>query len=121
MKQGLIDEYKLLAHVCAHTNFGNPQSVRRYHDAVDRMTEIAKEIQNGESAESVEDFAKLLEVVKNRTNIRAAIHLLERIPVEKDLEAKALKVIEEASCENNLEALRYQVWLKEWKEKKRGK
>ena len=45
---------------------------------------------------------------------------LERVPIGRELAAKALKVLEEASLENNDEAFRYQVWLKEWNER-RGK
>ena len=124
MIQELVDEFQTLAAVCANTNFGNKVSVNRYNTAVDRMREISKEISKEVPSEGVDDFAKLLEVEENKINLWAAIHLLEFVPINKEIEIKALNVIEKASSENNAEACRYRVWLEEWNERRgngRGK
>ena len=117
MIQDLIDEYKTLAAVCADTNFGSKVSVKRYNKAVDRMREIAKAVDKEETAERVDNLAQLLDIEENKINLWAAIHLLEFIPINKEIEIKALSVIEKASLQNGAESCRFQVWLEEWNEK----
>lgn len=114
MKKGPIEEYRDLAAVCAETNFGNKLSIKRYCRAVERMNLIAEEIGYEGTGETKDDFIKLLEVEENKVKVLAAIHLLERIPIEKETEKEALKVIKKASQANKAEAIRYQVWLEEW-------
>ena len=117
MSKGLIEEYQESAAICVYTNFGSKLSVKYYLQAIERMYGIVEKICCGETNESVDDFVELLELEENNTRLWAAIHLLERFPVTKEVEQKALKVIKKASQSNNAEALRYQVWLEEWNRK----
>lgn len=79
------------------------------------MYEIAEKIGYEQTIETIADFAKLLDVSDNKTNVWAAVHILERIPAEKKIEAKALDVIEQQADGNSADAMGLQMWLDSYK------
>jgi hypothetical protein len=116
-----IEEYKSLTAICAKTDYAKKSSLRKHNKAVARMYEIAESIGHEKAKASIDKFAALLDIADNKTNLWAAIHLLERIPVINEIENKALAVVESASTENNANSIGYQIWLKEWKQNRKNK
>lgn len=61
------------------------------------MYEIAEKIGYEQITETVVEFAKLLDIKDNKTDVWSAVHLLERIPSDKTTEEKALEIIKKTS------------------------
>ena len=78
------------------------------------MYEIAKKIAYEHTTETIIDFAKLLEITENETNIWAAVHILECIPTDKVIEEKALGIIKKQAVGDTAEAMGFQIWLKNY-------
>ncbi len=87
------------------------KSVRLLNKSVDKMYEIAKKIGYKQTTETIKDFAKLLEINENKTNVWAAVHILERIPTDKTIEEKALKIVKRQSDGDTAEAMGFKIWL----------
>lgn len=119
MKTDLIEEYKLLAASCAATDYGDKSSVIKHNRSVARMYEIVEAIGKKNSEETREQFAELLTLSENKTNLWAAIHMLERLPTDAETEIKALEIIRSAAQGNAPDALEYQFWLTNWNENKK--
>jgi len=113
----LIQEYIDLARICAITNYANEISVEQHNQSVDRMSEIAEKIGHEQTLEIVEDFTKLLEVTTYNTNIWAAVHILERIPVNKSVKEKALNIIEQFADGDSADSFGFRIWLDNFKMK----
>ena len=113
----LIQEYLELTKTCASTDYGDKKSVRLHNKSVDRMYEIAEKIGYEQTTETIADFAKLLDIKDNKTNVWAAVHLLERIPSDKITQEKALKIIKRQADGDTAEAMGFRIWLDNYKKK----
>ncbi len=113
----LIQEYIELTKNCASTDYGDKKSVRLHNKSVDRMYEIAEKIGYEQTTETIDDFAKLLNITDNKTNIWAATHLLERIPADKKVEEKALSIIQQVAKGESSESMGFKIWLENYNEK----
>ena len=107
----LIQEYIELTKICASTDYADKKSVRLHNKSVDKMYEIAEKIGYEQTTETIDDFSKLLDVTDNKTNVWAAVHILERIPTDKTIEEKALKIIKQQSDGDTAEAMGFKIWL----------
>jgi hypothetical protein len=113
----LIHEYIELTKTCASTDYGDKKSVSLHNKSVDRMYEIAEKIGYEQTNETIDDFAKLLDVTDNKTNVWAALHILERIPVDKTVEERALKIIKQQTTGDSVDAMGLKIWLDNYKRK----
>ncbi|MCZ2084504.1 MAG: hypothetical protein LC112_09535 [Flavobacteriales bacterium] len=113
----LIQEYLELTKVCALTDYADKKSVKTHNKSVNRMYEIAEKIGYEKTTESIHDFAKLLDINDNKTNVWTAVHILERIPVDKKIEEKALKIIKQQSDGNSADAMGFKIWLDNYTKK----
>jgi hypothetical protein len=113
----LIQEYIELAKTCASTDYGDKKSVKLHNKSVDKMYEIAEKIGYEQTTETIDDFAKLLEINEYKTNVWAAVHILERIPADKTTEEKALKIIKQQADGDSADAMGFKIWLDNYKKK----
>lgn len=114
----LIQEYLELTKVCASTDYAGKESVKRHNKSVDRMYEIAEKIGSGHTEERIQDFTKLLDVADNKTNVWAAVHILERIPVDTSIEERALEIIKQQANGGPPEGMGFRIWLDNYKKRK---
>ena len=117
MEQGLIEEYKTLAAICASTDFDDKQSVGRNNEAVKRMYAIIESLNVSPEHEGVAEFTKLLDVEENKTNLWVATQLLERTSLDGETETKALNIIKKVAAGDSADALGFRYWLKDWNNK----
>ncbi|HLP51345.1 MAG TPA: hypothetical protein VK154_10705 [Chitinophagales bacterium] len=115
----LISEYKTLPAICAATDYSNNQSVKNHNRAADRMREIIELIKSDYQHFGTEKFQELLAVEEHRTNVWAAAQLLEILQLDKLNEAKALAIIKKVANGNDLDAIGFTTWLKEWNQRKK--
>lgn len=113
----LIQEYIELTKICASTNYGDKKSVRLHNKSVSRMYEIAEKISYKQTTETIDDFAKLLDINDNKTNVWTAVHILERVPADKTIEEKALKIIKKQADGDSADAMGFKIWLDNYKKK----
>ena len=113
----LIQEYIELTKICASTDYGDKKSVKLHNKSVDKMYGIAEKISYEQPTETIDGFAKLLEINENKTNVWAAVHILERISVYKKIEEKALKIIKQQADGDTAEAMGFKIWLDNYKKK----
>jgi hypothetical protein len=113
----LIAEYKTLPAICSLTNYGDKKSVLANNKAVKRMYKIVKELNNRFGPEGTVHFQKLLDITEYRTNVWAAVHLLEKLTPDQIHIDKALSIIIKESQGDSTEALGFQYWLKQWNAK----
>lgn len=113
----LIQEYLELTKVCASTNYADKKSVKIHNKSVDRMYEIAEKIGYEKTTGTIDDFAKLLDINDNKTNVWAAIHILERVPADKTIEDKALKIIKHQADGDSADAMGFKIWIDNYKKK----
>ena len=113
----LIQEYIDLTKTCASTDYGDKKSVKLHNKSVNKMYEIAEKIGYEQTTETIDDFAKLLDITENKTNVWTAVHILERIPVEKALEEKALGIIKKQADGETAEAMGFKIWMNNYKKK----
>ncbi|MBB6613165.1 hypothetical protein H7F15_19150 [Pontibacter sp. Tf4] len=116
MEKDLIEEYKSLAATCARTDYSDKASVKNHNKAVGRMSKIVEKIATGQTPEKTAQFIDLLNIPEHKTSLWAAIHILEKLSVNKENEQKALSVINLAAQGDSADALGYQYWLKNWKQ-----
>lgn len=109
----LIDEYKKMSSICYKTDYEDKKSVKQHNKAVDRMYEIINYINLHYSKRGVNEFASLLHVKVNRTNIWAAVQILEKMNVDDDIEKIALSIIKEEAEQS----VGMEYWLKEYMNK----
>jgi hypothetical protein len=113
----LIQAYIELTKICASTDYADKKSVRLHNKSVDKMYEIAEKIGCNQTTETIDDFAKLLEIDDNKTNVWVAVHILERIPTDKTIEEKALKIIKKQADGDLPDAMGYKIWLDNYRKK----
>jgi hypothetical protein len=111
----IIQEYIELTKNCASTDYADKKSVRLHNKSVDKMYEIAEKIGYGQT--TINDFANLLDITENKTNVWAAVHILERISASKTIEEKALKIIKQQADGDTAEAMGFKIWLDNYKKK----
>lgn len=113
----LIEEYKRLVRICFEIDYSNKKSVKENNKAVDRMYQIVILIkENGQ--QGITEFQKLLDISEFNTKTWAAIHTLEKLPIDKKTEAKALKIVKDYSKGDSVDAIGTQYWLNEWQRKR---
>ncbi len=113
----LIKEYIELTKTCTSTDYDDKKSVKLHNKSVDKMYEIAEKICYKQTTETIDDFAKLLEINENKTNVWAAVHILERIPADKTIKEKALRIIKHQADGDSAEAMGFKIWLDNYKQK----
>ncbi|MBL7807733.1 MAG: hypothetical protein JNN28_07965 [Saprospiraceae bacterium] len=113
----LIQEYIACAKACALTDYADKKSVRLHNESVKRMYKIAEKIVSEQLPESIEAFVQLLYINDCNTNIWAAVHMLELIPVDKSTEEKALQIIKKQAAADGPDALGFKLWLDNYMEK----
>jgi hypothetical protein len=115
----LIDEYKSLAEVCAKIDYSDKKSIRNNNKAVGRMYKIVEKIRDDFGVEGLSQFQELLDVPTYKTNLWVAIQMLEKTTVSREVENKALKIIEEEAKGETTNALGTSIWLKDYKKKEK--
>ena len=113
----LIREYLELTKVCALTDYADRKSVKIHNKSIDRMFKIAEKIGSEKTTETMDDFAKLLDMTENKTNVWTAIHVLERVPVNETTKEKALKIIEQQADGDSADAMGFKIWLDNYRKK----
>lgn len=111
--EALIDEYKQMTSICYNINYQDKKSVKSNNKAVDRLYQIVDKIKNEYGENGVTEFAKLIDIKNDGTDIWASVQLLEKMTVDKTTEEKALKIIREESKQS----LGMEYWLKNYLEK----
>ena len=81
------------------------------------MYEITQKIGYEQTTETIDDFAKLLDVADNKTNACTAVHTLERIPADKTIEENVLTIIKKQAVGDTVEAKGFTIWLDNYKKK----
>ncbi len=112
----LIEEYRNLPKICAKIDYADKKSVKANNKAVSRMYKIV-DLLNQDSI-GFARFKELLDINEYKTNLWVATHILEKMNPEKDTERKALNIIQDAAAGNDILALGYQTWLKNYKKNK---
>lgn len=113
----LIKQYIDFAKNCATTDYSNQKSVKLHNKSVNKLYWIAKKIALKNTTVTMDDFIKLLDVNENRTNIWAAVHLLELFQIDKIIEEKALKIIRQLVEGDSAEAIGFKIWLDNYNSK----
>ncbi len=80
------------------------------------MYKIVEAIANEQTPETPNEFADLLDIPEHKISLWAAVHILERLPTDKEKEEKALTIIKTESQGDSADAIGYQFWLKNWNE-----
>lgn len=104
-----------MAGICQSTDYANPKSVIRNNKAVTRMYQIVEEIQAGYGPTGVIEFSKLMDDSHDRADLWASVHMLEKMTVEEQTEAKALSIISTEA----MQSLGMEQWLRMYLEKKK--
>ena len=95
--------------VCSETDYSEPSSVKRNNQAVDRMYEIVNSLVGDDS---ILEFSKLLDESNYNVNEWAAIHMLEKLDLDRKIERKALRIIKSVAKGNSAKAMGFESWLK---------
>ncbi|MCX6718861.1 MAG: hypothetical protein NTZ38_00560 [Candidatus Taylorbacteria bacterium] len=114
----LIKEYKNQVIICSRINYTDKQSVDVNNTAVERMYGIVDTINSEFGRDGLREFAMLLDIKDYNTNVWSAVHLLENMKHDHELEEKALEIIKEAAKNKDVKGLGYRHWLKTYASKK---
>lgn len=85
--------------------------------ADDEMYRIIDSIGQRNDPVEIRNFADLLNIEENRTNIWAAAQILEKLNVDNKTERQALEIIKKAACGVDTNALGFQLWLENYEKK----
>ena len=110
----LIEEYKKLPRYCYAIDYNDKNAVEKNNKSVKRMYQIVETINIEFGIEGIQKLKPLLDIVDFRTNIWIATHLIEKVSLDKETENKALDIIKKVAEGNDLSALGYQYWLRDW-------
>ena len=115
--EDLIDDYKKQTKIYSESehDFSDKTSVQKCNNAVGQMYKIVQIISKKNDSNEVAKFSELLIEKENRTNLWAAIHLLEKLEYDKSSGENALKIIKKVASGNDAKALGFQYWLKDFK------
>ncbi|WKZ60448.1 MAG: hypothetical protein QY309_03015 [Cyclobacteriaceae bacterium] len=111
----LIEEYKTLPRSCYNVDYSDKKALKKNNYSVTRMYQIVEIIKNKFGAEGIGKLKPLLDITDFQTNLWIATHLLEKVPLDNETEKKALSIIEKVASGDDVLALGYQFWMKEWK------
>ncbi|MCF2874787.1 MULTISPECIES: hypothetical protein [unclassified Tenacibaculum] len=111
----LKKEYLNLTKTCVEVDYSDKKSVNRNNSAVARMYEIINLFSEKNNKTEILNFAELLTVKENKTNLWVATQMLEKLKVDNKTEQIALKIIKKAANGNGAEAMGFQSWLTEYK------
>ena len=114
----LIEEYKKLPRNCYHVDYGDKKASKRNNDSVTRMYQIVETINNEFGIEGILKLKPLLDVTDFQTDLWIATQLLEKVSLDTQTEKKALDIIEKVAASDDVLALGYQYWIKDWKLKR---
>jgi hypothetical protein len=81
------------------------------------MYQIVELISENDDQVEIDEFSKLLKDKDKKTNLWAAVHLLEKLRFDKKTEREALITIEKEAKGNSSEAMGFQYWLEDYKSK----
>ena len=104
----LIDEYKEMAQICYHIDYSNKKSVKNNNKAVDRMYQIVNIINSDFGGDGINEFKKLIYYKENKTDLWAAVHMLEKMEIDKATMQKALTIIKQEAKQS----VGLEYWLK---------
>ncbi|OYU96577.1 MAG: hypothetical protein CFE21_09345 [Bacteroidetes bacterium B1(2017)] len=113
----LIQEYIELTKTCASTNYSDKESVHLHNKSVKMMYEIVEKVAAKKSIETIDEFAKLLDITDNKTNVWAAIHILERFMPMDTIGEKAFEIIKLQSEGESADAMGFKIWLDNFRKK----
>lgn len=111
----LIEEYKQMTSICHNIDYAVKKSVKLNNISVTRMYQIVDKIEAEFGNNGVTEFAKLIHIKQDRTDIWASVQMLEKMTVDKATEAKALTIIKEEAKQS----LGMEYWLKNYQDKKK--
>jgi hypothetical protein len=111
----LIDEYKQMTSICHNIDYADKKSVKLNNKSVTRMYQIVDKIKTEFGDNGIIEFAKLIDIKKDRTDIWASVQMLEKMTVDKATEAKALTIIKQEAKQS----LGMEYWLKSYQDKKK--
>ena len=111
----LIDEYRHLTSICNSIDYSDKKSVKLNNNSVTRMYQIIDKIKTAFGDNGVTEFAKLIDIKQDRTDIWASVQMLEKMPVDKIVEAKALTIIKQEAKHS----LGMEYWLKNYQDNKK--
>lgn len=114
----LIDEYKGLVRNCHETDYSDKKSVKRNNASVTRMHAIVDKIWDEFGPEGIQKLQILLDTQDDGTNLWVATHLLEKTALDRATEDKALSIIEKVASGDDVTALGYRYWIRDWKSKR---
>jgi hypothetical protein len=114
----LIEEYKHLTQNCYDIDYGDKKAVRKNNDSATRMYQIVETIISKFGAEGISKLKPLLDIADFRIDLWIATHLLEKVSLDKETEKKAFSIIEKVAAGDDVLALGYQYWIKDWKLKR---
>ena len=112
--QNLKERYIKLTQICAETDYADKKSVRKNNSVVKEMYKIMELISESENQIEIQNFAELLNIKENRTNLWVATQMLEKLNANQKTEQKALKIIKNIANGNGTEAIGFQSWLSEY-------
>ena len=111
----LKTEYLNLTKICAEIDYSDKKSVKRNNSAVTKMYKIINLLSESNNETEILNFAELLTVEQNKTNLWVATQMLEKLNVDKKTEQNALKIIKKIAEGNGTQAMGFQIWLSEYK------
>jgi hypothetical protein len=111
----LLDDYKKMAQICYNIDNSDKNSVKNNNRAVSRMYQIVNTIKTEFGEAGVCAFAELMDFKENRTDLWAAVQMLEKMQVDTATEQKALIIIKQEARQS----LGMDYWLKTYKEQNR--
>lgn len=117
----LIEEYKTLSRNCYQVDYGDKKAVKRNNQSVTRMYQIIETLKNEFGTEGIAKLKPLLDITDSKTDLWIATHLLEKVSLDNETEKKALSIIEKMAGGDDVLALGYQYWIKDWKLKRGNK
>jgi hypothetical protein len=111
----LIKVYIGLAKNCHDVDYADKRAVRRNNDSAKRMGAIVGEINDKFGTDGIRRFNPVLDITDYKTNLWAAVHLLKIVDnLDKSMETKALGIIKKVAAGDDLEALGFKYWIKDW-------
>jgi hypothetical protein len=113
----IIAKYQDQTAICATTDYSDRKSIKAHNKAVDKMYKLIQALQSDFQKADIGEFAQLLNVSKNMTNLWVATQMLEKLSLEKDIVRKSLSIIREEARSNRPDAIGFQMWLKDWEKK----
>lgn len=106
----LIEEYKEMTSICNQIDYSYKKAVNKNNKAVDKMYQIVNTINSEFGENGFREFSKLIDITKDKTNLWASVHMLEKMQVDNLIEQKALEIIKEEAKDS----IGMEYWLKQY-------